>query len=112
MSKATVGRIVDLPGNSGTMKDGDIMRLPFPLPKDHWLYDKGDDAECEPLFARGSLLEKEITWAIKHAIRGATGKGTTMDFDPDAMVLCAMYNLFGAAHPPLTRVHPRTRLKP
>jgi hypothetical protein len=79
----------------------------FPLPKDHWLYaprgewdnERDEYKECpRPILDRH--YHGEIISAIRYAIRGATNCGRENDFDPDALVLNAVYALCGSASMP------------
>ena len=77
----------------------------FPLPADHWVYDK--DANDPPMPLRvgvGKTLRVEMSreelavavWAAaKHAVRGATFDGEDMDFDPDALCQNMVVGLLG-----------------
>jgi hypothetical protein len=90
----------------------------FPLPKDHWLYDREADAHPQPsellplLRWRGTDLERKVSRAVKSAIRGATDHGRVMDFDPDALVQNLMYNLFGPARNPVSPVTEKAEKSP
>src|SRR6185295_15321575 len=84
--------------------DGDgfhgVMTASFPLPKTHWIYEKGEDGFSAPppmpfrVGVRQSLsvtLTREqfaecIRAAGRYAVRAATMHGAEMDFDPDAML--------------------------
>ena len=93
-------------------KEGDFNVLPdgsafftasFPLPKDHWLYapqcDKWDDVRGTradtPYPILGTIHRESVIKALRYAVRGATMCGKEMDFDPDALVLNAVYALCG-----------------
>lgn len=74
----------------------------LPLPKDHWLYaprgewdnERDEYAECpRPILTHES--RGAVVAAVRYAIRGATMCGKENDFDPDAMVLNAVYALCG-----------------
>lgn len=74
----------------------------LPLPTDHWLYaprgewdnERDEYAECpKPILTHEQ--REAVVAAIRYAIRGATMCGKEMDFDPDAMVLNAVYALCG-----------------
>lgn len=75
----------------------------FELPKDHWLYepsskewDKERDVSADtPKPILTPELSEQVTKAVRFAIRGATMNGTEMNFDPDALVLNAVYALCG-----------------
>lgn len=75
--------------------------MSFPLPKDHWLYADREyrEGEVEPIELGPPILTREVEHyvrsAIKYAIRASTDCGKDMDFDPDAMVLNAVYALCG-----------------
>ncbi len=74
----------------------------LPLGADHWLYEprsgwdneRDEYAEC-PLPILTRELQERVTAAIRYAIRGATNCGKESDFDPDALVLNAVYALCG-----------------
>ncbi len=74
----------------------------FPLPKDHWLYAPRDEWDHErddyaelpsPILDRSQ--KDAVVAAVRYAVRGATMCGKEMDFDPDALVLNAVYALCG-----------------
>lgn len=75
--------------------------MSFPLPKNHWLYAEREyrDGEIEPVELGKPILTRElqehVVSAIRYAIRASTDCGREMDFDPDAMVLNAVYALCG-----------------
>lgn len=77
--------------------------MSFPLPKHHWLYANREyrDGEVEPIELSKPILTREmqehVVSAIRYAIRASTDCGRDMDFDPDAMVLNAVYALCGPA---------------
>ena len=87
----------------------------MPLPDDHWLYSprgewdniRDEYAECpHPILTRE--LEAQVVAAMRYAIRGATNCGKENDFDPDALVLNAVYALCG----PVVKGLARQRRKP
>lgn len=67
----------------------------YPLPADHWLYEK-QAAPPEPILTH--RLHKEVITAARYAIRDTTANGQIKDFDPDAMVqniilaICGRYS--------------------
>jgi hypothetical protein len=75
--------------------------MSYPLPKDHWLYAERqyNDGEDEPVELGKAILTHEmrdaVVSAVRYAIRGATNCGKENDFDPDALVLNAVYALCG-----------------
>lgn len=96
---------VKLPDGSGFMIGS------FPLPKNHWIYDKVKQSEIYSRDIKGDLppvlkgivpvgseaenkLREEVKQALQSAVRGATMCGEEMDFDPDALIQNAMSNLF------------------
>ena len=75
----------------------------LPLPHDHWLYE-GRSAEWDsnrdtsadtphPILTHAH--QNAVVAAVRYAIRGATMCGKEPDFDPDALVLNAVYALCG-----------------
>lgn len=93
-SGITVKESPELPDGSG------VATVSFPLPIDHWIYDRAphippmglragvDNAERMPL----SGLIRE---AARYAVRDATANGTIPDFDPDALVQAMTVGLLG-----------------
>ncbi len=77
---------------SGELPDGSAyVLISLPPPEDHWL---DESADCpRPILTRE--LESQVREAIRYAVRGATMQGRDMDFDPDALVLNAVYALCG-----------------
>jgi hypothetical protein len=76
----------------------------YPLPKNHWLYAEREylDGEVEPIELPKPILDRQansdtIIAAVRYAIRGVTNCGKELDFDPDALVLNAIYALCGPA---------------
>jgi hypothetical protein len=81
----------------------------FPLPKTHWIYQKGADGFSTPPpmpFRVGvnqsvavSLTREEFAqriWdAAKYAIKGATMHGAETDFDPDALCQNLVVGMLG-----------------
>lgn len=75
----------------------------LPLPFDHWLYapkcetwDSERDTSADtphPILTHEQ--EDAVVAAVRYAVRGATMCGKEMDFDPDALVLNAVYALCG-----------------
>lgn len=70
----------------------------LPLPKDHWIYE-----ECgePPMPWRIGVSEerdakaRQITEAVRYAVRASTMSGKESDFDPDAMVQNVIVGLLG-----------------
>lgn len=88
--------------NPTILPDGSAFAvLSLPLPKDHWLYAPREyrAGEYEPIELPQPLLTHEhrdhVVAAIRYAVRGATMCGKELDFDPDALVLNAVYALCG-----------------
>ena len=93
------------------MSDNSVTILPdgsafatasWPLPKDHWLYaprsewdsERDEFAECpRPILTNAQ--RDAVVAAVRYAVRGATMCGQEPDFDPDALVLNAVYALCG-----------------
>ena len=76
--------------------------MSFPLPKDHWLTaprsewdsERDEFAECpRPILTHAQ--RDAVVAAVRYAVRGATMCGRDSDFDPDALVLNAVYALCG-----------------
>ena len=76
----------------------------FPLPEDHWIYQKDEDGFNFPppmSFRAGTKneirkqLENQIREAGKYAVRAATMCGEDMDFDPDAMIQNLIVGMLG-----------------
>ena len=71
----------------------------YPLPKTHWLY--SEEPNEPPAFMRMGIGSKrtelalQVAAAARYAVRGATLKGTEMDFDPDAVVQNMVVGLLG-----------------
>lgn len=72
----------------------------FPLPKDHWLYEKKDN--IPPMTYRAGtespnrkMWEDRIREATKYAVRACTMNGQEMDFDPDAMIQNMIVGVLG-----------------
>ena len=62
-----------------------FMTASFPLPDDHWLYERATDGYVgDP--PKGSLRE-----AARWAVKATTNGGRILDFDPDAMVQNFLY---------------------
>jgi hypothetical protein len=76
----------------------------FPLPADHWLTaprgewdsERDEYSECPPPILTRAHCEA-VKAAVRYAVRGATNCGRDADFDPDALVLNAIYALCGPA---------------
>lgn len=60
----------------------------FPLPKDHWIYDK----PAEPPIRKGELTRDILQEAMRYAIQVCTKNGTE-DFDPDALCMTVEHML-------------------
>jgi hypothetical protein len=88
---------VALPDGSGAAT------VSFPLPKDHWLYQKGPDGFSLPppmVFRMASGLDRQkmaekIREAGRYAVRSATMNGEATDFDPDALVQNLVVGMLG-----------------
>lgn len=87
---------IQLPDGSGFMIGS------LPLPTDHWLYapntySQPDQIEPDDLPAPilTHALRDAVVAAMRYAVRGATMRGTSLDFDPDALVQNAVYALCG-----------------
>lgn len=75
----------------------------LPLPHDHWLYEgRSAEWDCErdtsadtphPILTHAH--RDAVVAAVRYAVRGATMCGKEADFDPDALVLNAVYALCG-----------------
>ncbi|WP_254213464.1 hypothetical protein [Burkholderia multivorans] len=79
----------------------------LPLPQDHWLYasrcaewDSERDTSADTPHPILTHAQRDaVVAAVRYAIRGATMCGQEMDFDPDALVLNAVYALCGPFSP-------------
>ena len=75
--------------------------MSFPLPYDHWMYrDReylpgADEPVDLPKPILTHALREHVEAAVRYAVRGATNCGKELDFDPDALVLNAVYALCG-----------------
>ena len=84
--------------------------MSFPLPESHWLYAERQyrDGEYEPIELGKPILTRElksaVVSAVRYAIRAATNCGKEMDFDPDALVLNAVYALCGPYTAPVDTI--------
>ena len=86
----------------------------LPLPEDHWLYapreyDHGAEEPKElprPILTHAQ--HDSVVAAVRYAVRGATMCGKESDFDPDALVLNAVYALCG----PFNSVAPAPQAAP
>lgn len=96
-SRADVLTETKLPDGSG------FAVASLPLPHDHWLYE-GRSAEWDserdtsadtphPILTHAH--RDAVVAAVRYAVRGATMCGKEADFDPDALVLNAVYALCG-----------------
>ncbi len=61
------------------------------MPEDHWVMQPGENVPPSPVFygvpaERAFIIRRCIREAGRYAIRAATGNGTILDFDPDAML--------------------------
>lgn len=70
------------------------------LPADHWIYTdwefSSDDAVRPVEIENVSIPEdyhENVKAAVRYALRGATGCGRDMSFDPDAVILNVLYAL-------------------
>ena len=64
----------------------------FPLPKDHWVYDK----PVEPPIRKGELTRDILQETMRYAIQVCTKCGTE-DFDPDALCMAVEHTLINPA---------------
>ena len=86
-----------LPDGSG------FMVASLPLPSDHWLYapscagwDEVRDTSADTPHPILTHAQRDaVAAAVRYAVRGATMCGKERDFDPDALVLNAVYALCG-----------------
>ena len=75
--------------------------MSFPLPYDHWMYRDREylPGADEPVDLPKPILPhalcEHVEAAVRYAVRGATNCGKELDFDPDALVLNAVYALCG-----------------
>lgn len=67
----------------------------FPLPEDHWLYAEEPLEPPEKTMEDDKEVRANIREAVRWALRAATFNGRDMDFDPDAVVLNAVFALCG-----------------
>ena len=71
----------------------------FPLPKTHWLYAEDELVPPTPIVesygANAAWWRARIVEASRYAVRSATGRGTIVDFDPDALVQAMLLALVG-----------------
>jgi hypothetical protein len=81
-------KITILPDGSG------VMLASFPLPKDHWIFED-IPIEERPVGFVDSRHRVDVRERLRWAIRGATGNGRDMDFDPDALVMLAVTAICG-----------------
>ena len=81
----------------------------LPLPEGHWLYaprcaewdnERDEAADCPKPIVSNEQREA-VNAAIRWAVRAATMRGQEKDFDPDALVLNAVYALCGPTLPAL-----------
>lgn len=104
MVGGTVNEMGRLPDGSG------FATMSFPLPKNHWIYQKNDDGFNFPPpmpFRMGSTPEvhqieitreqfaEKIRLAGRYAVRASTMNGAEMDFDPDAMLQNLVVGMLG-----------------
>jgi hypothetical protein len=109
MSIEQVQQIADAVGgkieSTGGLPDGSgFATMSMPLPKTHWIYQKGPDGYSMPPpmpFRMGGdhhlrlQMSDKIREAAKYAVRGATMHGQENDFDPDALLQNLIVGLFG-----------------
>src|SRR4051812_28661680 len=90
--------------NQAVLPDGSaFFTASLPLPKDHWLYaprcaewdSERDTTADTPRPILTHEQREAVIAAVRYAIRGATSCGKDADFDPDALVLNAVYALCG-----------------
>ena len=75
----------------------------LPLPTTHWLYAPAPDGwneerDCAIDLPKPILTHAQreaVIAAVRYAVRGATMRGTELDFDPDALVQNAVVALCG-----------------
>ena len=89
----------------GILPDGSaFFTASFPLPKSHWIYQRGTDGFGAPppmpmRLGRGHAEFREwvdrVTEAARWAIKASTRHGEDSDFDPDAMSQNFVVALFG-----------------
>lgn len=75
--------------------------LEFPLPENHWLFEKGE-FEVPPMTMRTGTdspkrkeLEKAIESAVKYALRVSIESPDEVGFDPDALVRNVVVGMLG-----------------
>jgi len=84
----------------GALPDGSgFATASFPLPKDHWLTQPGDNVPPMPMRVgvgtdRDRLAE-QIKVAARYAVRATTMNGSVDDSDPDAWVQNMIIGLLG-----------------
>jgi len=90
------------PAEVTVLPDGSAFgMMSFPLPYDHWMYrDReylpgADEPVDLPRPVLTHALREHVVAAVRYAVRGATNCGMELDFDPDALVLNAVYALCG-----------------
>ena len=95
-------RDVTPPPEVTVLPDGSAFgMMSFPLPYDHWMYrDReylpgADEPVDLPKPILTHALREHVEAAVRYAVRGATNCGKELDFDPDALVLTAVYALCG-----------------
>lgn len=86
-------KITVLPDGSGFFTES------FPLPQDHWLFEKKDNIPPMPyrigISEERQMHEYNVREAAKYAIRASTMNGKEMYFDPDALVQNLIVGLLG-----------------
>ena len=115
IAEACGGTITEV---GGPLSDGTgFAVMSMPLPKTHWIYEKGEDGCGLPapmpfrmgseddamLILNGSSyipmdkrgFAERIRVAGKYAVRASTMHGTEMDFDPDAMLQNLVVGMLG-----------------
>lgn len=100
-----VGKMIEDAGGTvqemGLLPDGSgFATASFPLRKDHWLFDEGDNVPPMPFRLRGddprrAAVNDMVRAAARHAIRATTMNGKEEDFDPDAMVQNFVVGMLG-----------------
>jgi hypothetical protein len=104
-----VQQLADMVGgkieSAGVAPDGSgFATMSMPLPKDHWIYAKDAKGWSLPppmpfRMSANDPMRREwsakVREAAKYAVRGATMGGTSMDFDPDALLQNLIVGMFG-----------------
>lgn len=101
MIEAAGGKVLD----GATLPDGSgFATAEFPLPTDHWIYEKDKDGFCLPppmpfrmgaADPRREMFNGAVRSAAKYAVRASTMNGEDSGFDPDAMVQNFIVGMLG-----------------